>query len=183
MTAQIRLGPAGPEHVPWLVEVESEPSGRVFLGHIGADYHHRWLLDPDIEQVIGVTEDQEPAGFVVLAGLHSPDRSIEVRRIVLAADFRGRGLGRALLRAALEHSEQTHRASRVWLDVKPENATARNLYDSEGFTSFGSTPDPLDPSQALILMERLANTPRTPDENGLTHARETSHPGPGQSRA
>lgn len=52
---------------------------------------------------------------------------------------RGRGLGRALLRALLEHAQRASIA-RISLSVSPENF-ARQLYESLGFRKVGVVGD------------------------------------------
>ncbi|RKN11977.1 GNAT family N-acetyltransferase [Streptomyces radicis] len=61
------------------------------------------------------------------------DRVLEIRRLVVAPERRGAGVGRALLRAVRDRAYLDHRADRVWLDVRSGNARARRLYESEGF--------------------------------------------------
>jgi ribosomal protein S18 acetylase RimI-like enzyme len=69
----------------------------------------------------------------ILAGLRRQDHVIELRRMVIAGDRRGAGLGRRLLRAAVARAYGQHAARRVWLDVKDDNIRAQTLYRSEGF--------------------------------------------------
>ncbi|MFD0687635.1 GNAT family N-acetyltransferase [Actinomadura fibrosa] len=90
----------------------------------------------------------------VLAGLGEPGRTIELRRIVVSAQYRGVGLGRSLPRAGVGRCYRRHGARRVWLDVRTRNLKARTLYRSEGFqpvtrefvtdnaTVAGGEPDP-----------------------------------------
>lgn len=47
--------------------------------------------------------------------------------MVIAAERRGAGLGRRLLRAAVGRAYEHHAARRVWLDVKDDNVRARAL--------------------------------------------------------
>jgi ribosomal protein S18 acetylase RimI-like enzyme len=89
-----------------------------------------------------------------MAGLRTGGGRIELRRIVLAHEHRGRGLGRALLRGAVAHAWQRYAAHSVWLDVKPGNHRARALYTSEGFRPSGTVPDPQEPGADLLLMTR-----------------------------
>lgn len=118
---------------------EAEEDTVTWLGETGRRWHERALADPDQRHLMA--EDAgRPAGFVVLAGVHSGSGSIELRRMVVSAELRGAGRGRELLRAAVAHARREHHASQVWLDVKPGNLRARRLYESEGFTCTRTAP-------------------------------------------
>jgi RimJ/RimL family protein N-acetyltransferase len=52
----------------------------------------------------------------------------------------GKGLGRRLLLAALDHIHTWPDVEQVWLDVTPGNTGARALYASCGFTSIAVKP-------------------------------------------
>jgi ribosomal protein S18 acetylase RimI-like enzyme len=117
--------------------LETEPDTAGWLGETGRAWHLRVLANPDAEHLVATSpaarDDEEMTGFTVLAGLHRPDRLIELRRMVIAAERRGAGLGRRLLRAAVARAYDQHGAQRVWLDVKDDNVRAQALYESEGF--------------------------------------------------
>ncbi len=64
------------------------------------------------------------------------------RIISIAVDpcARGRGIGRQLLRSALDYcAAQGYGA--VYLEVRPENTPAKKLYEDLGFTSYGTSRD------------------------------------------
>ncbi len=96
--------------------------------------HRRAFAEPDEAHMIfsrrGLT-----VGFLLLAGLTGPDRSIELRRIALSC--RGEGLGAAALDLALGYAFDVLRARRVWLDVLPANTRALRLYERAGFADDG----------------------------------------------
>jgi [ribosomal protein S18]-alanine N-acetyltransferase len=72
-------------------------------------------------------------GIAVVAG--SPAAEAEIHTIGVDPAFQGRGIGRALLRALLAVADALHAA--VFLEVRTDNATARALYESEGFAVVG----------------------------------------------
>jgi ribosomal protein S18 acetylase RimI-like enzyme len=57
--------------------------------------------------------------------------------------FRRRGLGRALLDAALTHARSLAGLRQLKLTVNATNAAARALYQSSGFVRFGVEADAL----------------------------------------
>jgi diamine N-acetyltransferase len=138
---------------------EADGDTAVWLGETGRRWHERALADPDQQHLIA--EDAgRPAGFVVLAGVRSGGGSVELRRMVVSAGFRGAGRGRELLQAAVAHARREHHAAAVWLDVKVGNLRARRLYESEGFTPTRTIPggvtEPDGTLTDLLVMTREA---------------------------
>lgn len=92
-------------------------------------------------------------GYVVFAQVLD---EASVHRIAVHSRRRGRGLGRALLQAALEYA-QRRGASRCLLEVRCSNAVARRLYESTGFSVDGVRKNyyPLrDGREDALLMSR-----------------------------
>jgi len=81
----------------------------------------------------------ERAGYVILRGLRSANRCLELKRIVIAEP--GRGLGRQVLRAIIDKAFGELAAHRLWLDVYDDNHRARHLYRSLGFVEEGTLRD------------------------------------------
>jgi ribosomal protein S18 acetylase RimI-like enzyme len=137
----IIVRPGAAADIDGVVALEAGPDTAGWLGETGQSWHLRVLTDPDAEHLVATGQatgratghDSDIAGFAVLAGLHRPDQVIELRRMVIAAERRGAGLGRRLLRAAVARAYEHHAARRVWLDVKDGNVRAQALYESEGF--------------------------------------------------
>jgi diamine N-acetyltransferase len=136
---------------------EAQADTRMWLGETGPAWHEQAVADPDQEHLIA--EDAgTPAGFAVLAAVRTGDGAIELRRMVVSPAVRGTGRGRALLRAVLARAGHDHRAARVWLDVKPQNQRARQLYETEGFTLTRTIPgaltEPDGTTTDLLVMTR-----------------------------
>ncbi|HVR81706.1 MAG TPA: ribosomal protein S18-alanine N-acetyltransferase [Luteimonas sp.] len=62
-----------------------------------------------------------------------------VLNVCAAPEVQGRGHGRRLLRALLQVA-RGRRVQRVFLEVRPSNATAIALYHAEGFNEIGRRP-------------------------------------------
>jgi len=152
----LRTRQATADDLRTLAELETGPETACYLGLTGLGFHERALADPDQEQIVAELEDPAAGGaivgFVVLAGLREGGGRIELRRIVLSHVHRGNGLGRALFRAGVARGYREHGATGLWLDVKPDNARGRALYESEGMVRTGTIPDPTDPDGVLLLM-------------------------------
>ena len=85
----------------------------------------------------------------------------EARILSLAVhpDFQGRGLGRRLLEAGLAHL-RAEGAPCVRLEVRPDNAPARCLYEQHGFQALGTYEDPQGPW--LVMLQRGEDSPHAP---------------------
>ena len=77
-----------------------------------------------------------PVGYLILAGLTNPHRSIEFTRLVV--EEKRKGYGRAAIRLVKAFAFDRVGAHRLWLDVFEGNRRARSLYESEGFVAEGT---------------------------------------------
>ena len=92
--------------------------------------HQQQMRDPDYAYYT-VQEGDNSAGYVILRGLTSADRSLELKRIVIAEP--GHGVGTQVLRAVIDKKFFEFHANRLWLDVFEDNHRARHVYRSLGF--------------------------------------------------
>ena len=131
--------------LPFVLAAEAAPHASPFVIRWDEAQHASALADSDLAHyIVTAPGDHGAVGFVLLAGLRRDDHVIELRRIVIATP--GRGLGRAALRCVRRLAFDSLGCRRLWLDVKPENVRARELYASEGFREDGTLTD------ALIIM-------------------------------
>jgi len=92
-----------------------------------------------------------------------------IANVAVRPEYRKRGIGRALTRAAIEHAK-LHRADETWLHVREDNPVAIGLYLSMGFvelarrTSWQAKPD-RNPSGNNLFKEVTNRTARDwPDQ-------------------
>ncbi|MEU2436533.1 GNAT family N-acetyltransferase [Streptomyces rubradiris] len=81
-------------------------------------------------------------GYVRLARptpLASNAHVLQIQGFAVAGEARGRGVGRALIRAAVDRARERG-ARRLTLRVLGHNTPARTLYESEGFAVEGVLP-------------------------------------------
>jgi [ribosomal protein S18]-alanine N-acetyltransferase len=98
---------------------------------------------------------REGDSLVGYAGLARVDAEAEVHTLAVDPAHRRRGIGRALLRAVLDHVM----GATVFLEVRTDNAAAIALYRSEGFTVIGTRRRYYRPSGAdAFTMRRPAST-------------------------
>src|SRR5437867_10351881 len=130
--ALVRLRPTTPADLDWVLEAEGHPDNAPFVTRWTRQQHLATLDHPDTRHfIVESIADERAIGYVILAGLSDPTRGIELRRIVIT-DKR-RGYGRDTLRLIRTMAFEDLRASRLWLDVRPNNPQARRLYEAEGF--------------------------------------------------
>jgi GNAT superfamily N-acetyltransferase len=94
-------------------------------------------IDPDLDDPAAVyaalwvaVSDTDVVGSVALRDLG--DGALELKRMYLRPEVRGRGLGKRLLATALDHARATG-AHVVRLDTSERMETARHLYEAHGF--------------------------------------------------
>jgi diamine N-acetyltransferase len=132
----LRIRPTMLSDLDFVVSVEQDARNRVFIAPWDRTQHEGAIRFPDSRHFIVEAGDAwEQVGFVILQGCRNPNRSVELKRIVLQTQ--GRGLGRACVRILKQLAFRDLHAHRFWLDVKSLNARALRLYASEGFVEEG----------------------------------------------
>ena len=123
--------------LPYVLSAEGDDDNSRFIAVWPEEKHRTALDDTNIAHLIIESKPKsQPIGFVILAGLQGGNRSIEFMRIVVTE--KGKGYGRAAVRAIKRHAFETLSAHRLWLDVKECNTRARAVYEKEGFRSEGT---------------------------------------------
>jgi ribosomal protein S18 acetylase RimI-like enzyme len=109
--------------------------------HLTHNLSNEYFARANVEDVILIAErGSRLIGFVQFGTALAPIGSRgdqELRRIYVHPDFQGKGLGTALMDAALAHPV-LRAAKNVYLDVWERNAAARALYERYGFAVVGA---------------------------------------------
>lgn len=107
--------------------------------------HDRELLDSPVEHIIQkggeiffAVCNNEPVGTVALID-HSPSE-FELAKMAVASEFQGRGIGKLLMKACVEHARSVGK-SHIFLESNTGLAPAIALYRNFGFEEV-----PLDPN-------------------------------------
>jgi ribosomal protein S18 acetylase RimI-like enzyme len=115
--------------------------------NFGADYDHEaaqplewWLRRMGGGKGFGVWIDGDLAGQAVFVPQHEKKHAHQggIGAVYVRPQYRGRGVGDALMKAALE--EAAKHVEHVTLTVTESNAVAIRLYERNGFTIVGRMP-------------------------------------------
>ncbi|WP_114855157.1 GNAT family N-acetyltransferase [Brachybacterium sp. YJGR34] len=124
---------------------------------LARDTETRWResLAPPMTSFL-VVVDGEALGMGRIMLPSAPEEPAELISVWVAPAARGRGAGRALVTAAVDHLAAHRPGLPLRLAVREDNAPARALYSGCGFRPLG--PSAEDPTE--ILMEHAAPRPR-----------------------
>lgn len=89
--------------------------------------HQCWVLEGDAKLL----------GYGVLSAAAG---EAHVLNLCIAPEYQGRGHGRRLLRRLVDLA-RWHQAGQVFLEVRPSNPKAIELYRDEGFNEIGTRPN------------------------------------------
>jgi diamine N-acetyltransferase len=157
----IILEPASADAIDVILKAEADArAGRFLIGDT-REAHEAAFRNPDVAYLSAFTlpptaDDRRWVGFVLLKGLSSRNKSIELKRIIVVDP--GRGYGRAVMLAVIRHTFEELRAHRLFLDALEDNARARHLYRSLGFREEGVQREAIrrdDGYQSLVMMSLL----------------------------
>jgi len=104
----------------------------------------RLLAEPDTDFLLAGAEGAAPAGVCALRYRHSVWMGADdcwLEDLFVRREAQGQGLGRELVRAAVERA-RARGCRRVELDVDEDNAAARALYRGLGFDEHAKTGPP-----------------------------------------
>ena len=107
------------------------------LSHMGPLVSLMARSDPYLEDVLGGfvwVEDDRVVGNVTIQRLDAYGSRWQIANVAVTKDYQGRGIGRALMTAALERIAE-RRGSWAVLQVRADNAVAKGLYQRLGFWS------------------------------------------------
>jgi GNAT superfamily N-acetyltransferase len=108
---------------------ELEPEHREFIRGVGEDT--ALVVAEQAGAVTGMAQ-------VVRSGAENARHRAEVRRVAVADDARGRGVGRALMEA-VEHAARRRGITLLWLTTH-DASDAASFYESIGYVRMGTMP-------------------------------------------
>jgi diamine N-acetyltransferase len=125
------IRPATEADIAWIVCQEQRSDFAAFIHRWPAEQHRCNFADADKLYLIAQDEAGERLAFVILAGLRSAEKSIELVRMAVTQP--SMGLGKRLLASVIETAFDKLGADRLWLDVFDDNVRARGVYEAAGF--------------------------------------------------
>lgn len=143
----------------FVVGLERKPENALYVGQWTKDRHLQALADSDISHlIIEETASSTSIGYIIMAGLKNPSKSIELRRIVVG--HKGKGYGKETLIQIKRIAFEELHAHRLWLDVRLKNMRAQHVYESQGFKMEGLLRECIfcnGEHESLIVMSILKN--------------------------
>jgi ribosomal protein S18 acetylase RimI-like enzyme len=103
-------------------------------------------------EVVVLFAGEGPDGFAQLRfrpSLYTGALDVYIEELYVVPELRGRGIGRALLEAAMDHARERG-AAHIELTTSEDDVAARSLYASAGFTNREGGPD----GPAMLYYER-----------------------------
>ena len=151
------LRPTEGGDLAFVLGAEGHEENRRYVGQWTRERHQDALADADAAHMILERRvDRRPVGYVVLLGLTDPCGSVDLKRLVVTE--KGSGYGRTALRLVERLAFEEIRAHRLWFGVKNHNASARRLYESEGYVVEGVLRECLRQDggyESLVVMSKL----------------------------
>lgn len=141
------LIPTTSEDLDVILAIETSPQNAPYIGQWERKRHQEAIANPNLAH-LKIVLDNKIIGYVILVGITNPDRSIQLKRIVVQQ--KGHGFGRETVRLVKEMVFHKFQAHRLWLDVMIHNARAYNLYLSEGFIEEGILRESLKQGENFI---------------------------------
>ena len=89
----------------------------------------------------GLDMDGNVVGHIMFCKMNFVENSVHLGHVIVDSSNRGNGLGKELLKAALEYGFNILKVDRVTLAVFDNNSIASNCYRSIGFKVYDSKPE------------------------------------------
>lgn len=97
----------------------------------------RLLSDDRFNLFVAEDDDRNVMGMLTITSCPTlAGEKVWIEDVIVDEKFRGKGVGRALLRVAVDFARNELKAQAVYLTSNPSRVQARNLYRSEGFEEY-----------------------------------------------
>ena len=107
------------------------------LGTIDRDRVNRLLKEDRLTLFAAEDDNGRFAGMLTLTFCPTlTGDKYWIEDVIVHDAFRGQGIGKVLVKAAVSHVKQSGQPYRIYLTSNPSRTAARNLYRSEGFEEY-----------------------------------------------
>lgn len=109
------------------------------LGTIDRDRVNSLMEEARLTLFAAMNGDGHIAGMLTLTNCPTlTGDKYWIEDVIVRNEFRGQGIGRALVKAAVSHVKESGKPYRIYLTSNPSRTAARNLYRSEGFEEYNT---------------------------------------------
>ncbi len=131
---QVELVAATEADLAYVMATERLPGYEALVGRWDEARHREAFADGRYDYLIA-RAGGEPVGFAILRGARAADRVALVQRVAVSRP--GEGLGKAMMRAVVDHVFATTATYRLAIGTFPDNLRARRVYEAVGFVAEG----------------------------------------------
>lgn len=132
VTTEFQLRPPLPTDLPALLALEQRSFSTDRLSH---DRFKHWFQAPNGTFLVCADPSNGVAGYALILYRRN-SRKARLYSIVISEQYRGHGLAQRLLKAG-ETSARERGCSSVYLEVRPDNHRAIQLYEQRGYQTRG----------------------------------------------
>jgi diamine N-acetyltransferase len=140
----------------FVLDTETDPDNRSYIGQWTFEQHRESLTDEDIIHLIIENKQGEKIGHVILTGLLNPNKALCEK--LITNKIKGHGYGKEAMKIIMKWAFENTDTHRLWLDVKNFNQRALHVYESVGFISEGTLRDSFfngNRFESLVVMSIL----------------------------
>ncbi len=131
----------------------------------------RYLLTRGNSETLICERDGEVAGYVLVL-FSKATSTARLYSIAVAAEHRGKGVGRALVGAA-EAAAQSRDRAYLRLEVRRDNAASRGLFEALGYRELGVYEDYYEDHMQAVRYEKLLAAHLNPDLGRVPYYEQT----------
>lgn len=131
---QVELLAATEADLAYIMSTERLPGYEALVGRWDEARHREAFADERYDYLVA-RAGGEPVGFALVRGARAADRVALVKRVAVSRP--GFGLGKAMMRALVDHVFETTDTHRLCIGTFPDNLRARRVYESVGFVAEG----------------------------------------------
>ena len=107
------------------------------LGTIDRNRVNRLLEEGRLTLFAAIDDDGHVTGMLTLTSCPTlTGDKYWIEDVIVSNEYRGQGIGKALVKAAVSHVKQSGRPYKIYLTSNPSRTAARTLYRSEGFDEY-----------------------------------------------